>query len=206
MALYRAGRIITPDDVAGRYLTGRGCAIPSPDADLRWLPAHRHPSGYVGPVLLALLTDAVTNEPRTLHRTWLAQDGCGKAPVEKPRLLWKGLPKAGAVCRLVPDDEVTTGLAISEGIENGLTAVAGGYPDWACLDAAGVASFPVLDGIEALTVLADRDEVNPVTRKAQGLAAARSCAERWSRAGREVRIWTPATVGTDLNDLMRAAA
>lgn len=89
--------------MAGRYLAGRGCAIPSPGADLRWLPAHRHPYGYVGPVLLALLTDAVTNGPRTVHRTWLAQEGSAETAIEKLRLQWKGLSKTGAFCRLVSD-------------------------------------------------------------------------------------------------------
>ena len=53
--------------------------------------------------------------------------------------------------------------------------------------------MPVMDGIEALTVVADHDDA--------GLRAARACAERWSRAGREVRLVIPPRAGTDAADL-----
>jgi len=42
----------------------------------------------------------------------------------------------------------------------------------------------VLRGIEAITVFADADPA--------GMRAAEACARRWSDAGREASIWTPA--------------
>ena len=206
LSLFFKGGIVTPGDPAGRYLLGRGCAVPDPESHVRWAPAHRHPSGHVGPALLALVTDALTQAPMTLHQTWLAADGSGKARLERPRLLWKGLPKKGGIVRLVPDEEVTTGLAVAEGIETALTAVRAGYPCWATIDAGNLASFPVLPGVEALTIVADRDEVNRSIGRAPGLAAARACADRWAGAGREVRIWAAAEIGHDFNDLASAAA
>ena len=108
LELWRNGRLIEPGTVAASYLAARNCALPHPEGDLRWHPALRHPCGFVGPVLLALMTHAVTCAPLTLHSTWIMPDG-SKADVNPPRLYWKGLP-AGGVVRLWPDEEVTLGL------------------------------------------------------------------------------------------------
>ncbi len=95
--------------------------------------------------------------------------------------------------RLVPDDEITVGLAIAEGIETAL-AFARVFPTvWACIDAGNLASFPVLDGIESLTICADHDEA--------GLRAAEVCAPRWYEAHREVRIHVPRDPGRDFADV-----
>lgn len=96
--LWRSCQPIVPGTVAAAYLVRRGCTLPHPEGDLRWHPALRHPSGHVGPALVALVTDAVTIEPMTLHRTWLAPDGSGKAEIDKPRLLWPGRPRPAAWC------------------------------------------------------------------------------------------------------------
>jgi hypothetical protein len=203
-AIWNASRIIAGGCVGGSYLSARGCALPHPAGDVRLHLGLRRPSGHVGPALVALVTDAVTGEPLTLHRTWIRPDGT-KAPVAKPRLLWPGLPKAGGVVRLWPDEEVTLGLAVAEGLETALTAAAGFGPAWACLDAANLAGFPMLDGIECLTVVADNDPPDRKGRRA-GQEAAEACARRWLEAGREVRVWCAPTEGADLNDFARAAA
>lgn len=200
-ALWAECRPIEPDDVAGRYLLGRRCALPPPDSDLRWHPAVRHHSGHVGPSLIALVTDAVTTEPLSLHRTWLAPDGSGKADVQPNRMLLKDHPVAGGCIRLTPDDEVTLGLAIAEGLETGLTAIAQGYPTWSCIDAGGLSRFPLLAGIECVTIIADRDPVNPNTGKSPGIHAARQCQRRWADAGVETRVWFADRLGLDLNDV-----
>jgi CHC2-type zinc finger protein len=119
---WRACRPITPDTPAAAYLASRKCRLPHEDGDLHWYDRLRHPCGYIGPALVGLVTHAVTGEPLTLHRTWLRHDGSGKADVDPPRMLWAGLPKAGGVIRLWPDEKVTTGLCVAEGIETALTA------------------------------------------------------------------------------------
>ena len=101
LELWRNGRLIEPGTAAASYLEARACALPHPDGDLRWHPALRHPSGFVGPVLLALMTDAVTCAPLTLHRTWIKPDGI-KADVDPPRLYWKGLSSTAAWCAYGP--------------------------------------------------------------------------------------------------------
>jgi hypothetical protein len=122
--------------------------------------------------IIALMTDAVTGRPAGVHRTFLNDDGT--------KLDRKMLGKAGVI-RLTPDENATLGLGIVEGIETGLRILLDGWsPIWTATSASGVASFPVLGGIECLTVFADNDDA--------GTKAATKCAERWNAASREVRI------------------
>jgi putative DNA primase/helicase len=182
--------------IAEQYLRSRSCVIPPADGDLRWHPNLKHPSGHIGAALVALITDTATGLPVSLHRTWIKADG--SKPVEPARLLAKGHRKQGGAIRLWPDDSVTYGLAIAEGIETALSLAHGFTPVWALIDAGNLADFPVLPGIEALTIAADNDPA--------GVKAAKACANRWSASGREVRIVMPATRGTDLNDMLKEAA
>ena len=81
---------------------------------------------------------------------------------------------------------MTTGLGITEGIENGLGVLLMGWaPVWSATCAGGIDRFPVLSGIEclSLTIFSDDDEI--------GIKAAKTCAERWCSAGREARITLP---------------
>jgi len=177
---------------AAIYLRSRGCAAPA-DADLRF-----HPNVYGHPAMVARVTDAVTGAPMSLHFTLLRADGSGKADVERPKLLLKDHAKAGGAIRLCADAEVTIGLGITEGVETALSVIAAGWsPVWAAIDAGNVASFPVLPGIESLTIFGDHDDA--------GLKAARQCVQRWRAAGREARIVAPPAAGADWNDIMRAA-
>lgn len=197
LAIYRAARAIAPGTVAACYLEARGCSLPHPDGHLRFLEQHRHPSGHIGPALIALVTGALAGEPRTVRRTWFQADG-KKAAVHKPRLLWPGLPKMGGLVRLWPDDAVSLGLCAGEGIETALTAARGFGLAWATLDAGNLADLPVLAGIEALTIAVDNDPA--------GIGAARSCAARWHARGVEVSFWTAPQAGADLNDHAAAAS
>jgi putative DNA primase/helicase len=175
------------------YLLARSCVVPPADGDLRYLPALKHPSGYVGPVLVALITDVCTGEPLSLHRTWIQPDG-RKADVSPPRLLLKDHPIRSGVIRLWPSEAVTAGLGIAEGIETALSLAHGFAPVWACIDAGHMARFPVLPGIEELVIAADNDPA--------GRVAADDCARRWAAAA-SVRIVAAEAEGADLNDEVR---
>ena len=199
LALWNSAKPIAADTLAGRYLAGRGCALPHPDADLRFVERHRHPSGHVGPALVALVTYAETGKPLTVHRTWIAPDGSGKAPIERPRLLWPGLPSRGVV-RLCDDADAMLGLCVGEGLKTVLTAARGFTPAWACLDAWHLKTLPVLAGLDCLTIVADHDAPNPQTGIRAGEDAVINCARRWLAAGVEVRIWADRRVGVDFAD------
>lgn len=186
-----------PAGAALAYLQARGCRIPPADGDLRWHPALRHPSGYTGPALVALVTHAETRHPLTLHRTWVNADGT-KANVDPPRLLLGGHAKKLGVIRLWPDECVSYGLAVAEGVETALSLALAYQPAWACVDAGNLAALPVLDGVETLVIGADNDDA--------GISAAEACATRWTDAGAEVYIVAPEGEKADINDLARAAA
>jgi len=179
---------------ARKYLDARQCAIPLADGDLRCTESLRHPSGYVGPALVALVTDAVTRDPLTLHRTWIKSNGT-KADVDPPRLLLGKHRKQGGVIRLWADEAVSSSLAIAEGIESTLSLATVQTPVWALIDAGNLAAFPVLDGVEDLLIFADHD--------AAGLRGADECAERWRGAGRHVGIAKSPVPGEDANDFLR---
>ncbi len=144
--------------------------------------------------MLALLRDIRTNEPRAVHRTALTP----KAEKIGCRVLG---PKVGAAVKLSPDEAVAIGLTIAEGIETTLSGMQLGWqPAWSVVDAAGIAKFPLLSGIEALTILVDNDESGTGQRKAL------ECSDRWTKAGREVLRVVPRRAGDDVNDIVRKRA
>ncbi|MET4296740.1 putative DNA primase/helicase [Bradyrhizobium sp. LB8.2] len=169
-----------PGTLADSYLVSRGLTY-SGDA-IRFRENDR--------TMVALMTDIVTNEPCGVHCTYL--DGDGRKVERKMR----GRAK-NAVVRLTADEDVHYGLAIAEGVE---TAIATSFvPIWATLSANTMRAFPVLGGIECLTIFADDDATGT------GLAAAKECAERWHRAGREAIIHIPVETGADFATMMEVA-
>jgi hypothetical protein len=177
-----------------RWLQVRGIDDAKLDLErllLRWSPRCPREREAM-PAMIALMANPATAEPCGLHRTFLLPDGSAKAAVDPVRSM---LGNAGII-RLSPDDEVELGLGISEGIETGLSIMAAGWrPIWACGSLGGLRSFPVLGGIECLTVFADP--------KSHELEGARACAARWEEAGREVRIYAPALINGDWNDVLK---
>ncbi|MDD5000802.1 MAG: toprim domain-containing protein [Thiomonas arsenitoxydans] len=178
------------------YLQARACRIPPQDSHLRCNPALQHPSGYTGPGLVALVTDARTGQPISLHRTWVLASG-EKAPLETPRLLAAGHRKAGGVIRLFPMERGQP-LGIAEGVETALSLAHADLPTWAAIDAGNLAALPVLRGVPELVIGVDADPA--------GEAAAKECSTRWLAAGRRVRLVRPDPGCGDLNDVARMYA
>jgi len=178
------GEAIAPSETpVEAYLRSRGLRH-QPGAPLKFHPACPRRSERL-PAMIALMTDPVTNQPVGVHRTFIRPDGRGKAPVTPAKMM---LGTAGVI-RLSADEEVTQGLGITEGIENGLAVLqrATWAPVWACGSAGGISSFPVLRGLSALTIFADADDTGG------GLRAARACAARWCEEACDVVIQRPPT-------------
>jgi putative DNA primase/helicase len=165
------------------YLAHRGLRL-EPRMPLRFHPRawRNRANGPPGPAMVALMTCLEWDEPSGVHLTYLRGDGRGKADGASPKVM---LGKRGIV-RLSPDEEVTLGIGLAEGIETAVAVMQrlGWRPVWAATCAGAVASFPVLPGIESLTVFADADPA--------GMRVAEECARRWSAAARESYVWTPA--------------
>src|SRR5690242_11624695 len=62
------------------YLASRGLHLPLP-ATLRFHAGLKHPSGGIWPAMVAPVTRGAHDVPLAIHRTFLARDGAGKAPV-----------------------------------------------------------------------------------------------------------------------------
>lgn len=178
---------------AETYLLGRGLTLDlGAFPDLRFHASLRFEGG-AAPGMVALMRDLLTNEPCGVHRTFLDRDG------RKRDRKMLGRAK-GACVKLTADGSVTYGIGIAEGIETGLSVLQAGWaPVWACLSAGGIAAFPVLPGVDAITIFADRDD------SGAGETAARRCCARWLASGREAVAITPNFVG-DWNDAERGAA
>jgi putative DNA primase/helicase len=172
------------------YLRSRGIILAAPPT-LRFRPELKHPSGGIWPAMVALVTHGETGSPIAIHRTYLARDGHGKAPVDPPKMMLG--PCRGGIVRLAEPGDV---LMVGEGIETCLTAMqATGHPAWAALSTSGLRSLDLRRGVLNVIVLADGDD--------PGEAAAQDCAKRWQREGRRVRIARPPN-GMDFNDLLMA--
>jgi putative DNA primase/helicase len=141
--------------------------------------------------IVAIMTDAATGKPTGgISRTYIHEG----LKVTKA----KGFGPAGLV-RLTPDEDVLSGLFLTEGLESALAGMSIGLrPLWSVGSTAIMAKFPVLGGIESLAVIADHDA------NGAGEKAARAVEARWLQAGREVRALMPNEPG-DLNDVLRRA-
>ena len=82
-------------------------------------------------------------------------------------------PVRGAAIKLDGDAEVAAGLHIGEGLETCMAARALGFkPVWAVGSAGAIRTFPVLPGIEALSILRETDDNGANERAAQACAHA----------------------------------
>jgi Toprim domain len=179
------------DTLAARYLERRGVLLPALQAGDEVLRFHRRcPFGEDNlPCLIALVRDIATDAPCAIYRTALTRRG------EKIGRMALG-PKKGGVVKLSRDEDVSHGLTVGEGVETTLSGRALGFhPAWALGDSGNLRAFPVLPGIEVLTILVDHDEA--------GQCAASACMDRWTIAGREVHRVVPRRAGMDFNDLLR---
>lgn len=147
---------------------------------LRWHPRTS--------AMLALFRDIQTDEPKAISRVFLNFDG-----TRRDRMFLG--PVRGCAVKLDPDEEVLSGLHVGEGIETVMASRQIGLrPAWALGSAGAIASFPVLAGVESLSLLREHDEANR--------RAADACALRWTEANREVLdVWP--RFGKDVNDAIR---
>lgn len=175
------------------YLVSRGIQGPIPTS-LRLMPKFwHHPSRGRWPCMIAAVTDA-DGRLQAIHRTYLALDGKGKAPI-KPSKMTLG-PVGGMACHLA---DATGELIVTEGIETGLSVwLATGQPVWAALSAGGIRNLtlPPLPLAGEVIIAADADDV--------GMRAAQQAANLWREQGRRVRIAMP-PAGTDFNDILKKA-
>jgi putative DNA primase/helicase len=174
-----------------RYLQRRGLSLSD---DIAGRVARYHETCPWGaehrPAMLTAFRLITTDRLVAVHRTLISDDGL---KIDR-RMLG---PVAGAAIKIDADENVEQGLTIGEGFETCLAARALGFrPIWALGAAAPIGVFPVLPGIEALTILGESDKNG--TNKANALA----CGRRWLAAGQEAAIVFP-NIDGDMNDLVK---
>lgn len=181
------------------YLEGRALTLPEEVAGavLRFHPAcpWKDENGQLirVPAMIAAMRCIHTDRLKAVHRTRLTPDG---KKVDR-RMLGDATE---AAIKLDADEIVTGGLAIGEGIETVLAARQLGFkPAWAMGSVATMGTFPVLSGIEVLTLLTEDD------KKGANRKAVQACGTRWHEAGREVIEVAP-KMGGDLNDAIKGRA
>jgi Toprim domain len=147
------------------------------------------------PCMVALVRNIESDEPQGVHRTALT---AGPLPERIDRLSLG--PVAGGAVKLSLDGDVTHGLLIGEGIETVLSASLRFKfrPCWSVLSRSGIARFPILAGIECVTIAVDNDDSGDGQRDAAVLV------ERLTEAGVRA-ITTQTNLAKDFNDSLRGS-
>ena len=181
--------------LADTYLRARGIGHGGVMSALRFHPKCWHrdegqTKSIPRPALIAAVTDGA-GRCQGAHRTWLAQDGKDKAPVEVQRRAMGYL--LGNAVRLAPCDDI---LVVGEGIETMLSVreAAPGLPVWAALSSSHLGAVLLPEGLQRLYIAIDRDPA--------GQRAAERLTIRASEAGIAVRVLEP-RLG-DFNDDLTA--
>jgi len=177
--------------IVRRYFEARGLGalIDDPPSDLRfhpdlpyWRVVDEKPT-LLGrfPALLAVVRGP-QGQPVSLHRTYLAPDGRGKAAVPAPRKMCQPLVAGalvGAAIRVYSSEREP--LMVGEGLE---TALAGRVLDpdravWCAISACGLGKLVLPRSVRAVRILIDNDNA--------GRNAADTLAGRLYNEGR--RVW-----------------
>jgi hypothetical protein len=197
------------------YLATRGIdlrALSHKPGALRFMPDAEHgPSRSFWPAMFALMTSSTTEAGVAVHRTFLARDGSGKAPVDPARMIWPRFK--GAAIRLNPGETNMTPreaakqglidtLAICEGIEDGLS-LALACPElriWAAGTLGNIETITVPPCSAEVIVMADNDWGKPQAERALDRAL-KSLASQ----GVKVRV-ARSPIGKDVNDALLSGA
>lgn len=184
----------TPVEV---YLRSRGIICPIPPA-IRFLERCWHsPTKQFLPAMVAALCPTYGENKYHVSaflRTYLKEDGLGKADVE-PNKMMLGSSAGMSVPLRLPSAET---IAVGEGIETCLSfQQATDIPTFAAISTTGLMAFvpPELSRGTTIIIAADNDP--------PGLSAAHVAASNWLAQGRKVKIVTPPDGFNDFNDLLR---
>lgn len=180
---------------AETYLRNRGINIPPRLGEaIRFHPSLRFGDASY-PAMVAAIRCIHSNDLIGVHLTAIDKDGQPVKVEGKTLRRIRGSKRGGAI-KLTPDDEVIRGLLVGEGLETTLSAMAiKSAQGWSVLDAGELRSFPVLAGIESLTIAVDHDPA--------GIEAAKQTTARYIAAHREVTRLRPKQPGHDLNDVLK---
>jgi hypothetical protein len=170
--------------LAEAYLRARGIETIYDTGALRFHPRcyyrqDEHAPTETWPAMIAAVT-ALSSAITGVHRTWLAPDGLGKAPIDTPRRAMGAL-----LCHAVRFDVAGDVLAAGEGIETmlSLRCALPAMPMAAALSASHLAALEFPPALRRLYVARDAD--------AAGEMAVAALTERAQAAGVEALVLSP---------------
>jgi hypothetical protein len=191
--LFHAGQPIK-GTLAESYLRARGITYLDDMPALRFHPrcyyrADENAPVETWPAMLSAVTD-LDGTIAGVHRTWLARDGSGKAPIATPRRAMGRLLGNGVRFGVVQDV-----VAVGEGIETvlALRCVLRELSMIAALSASHLAALTLPPELQRLYIARDNDGT--------GIGAAATLADRAVRRGIEAIVLEPR--GADFNEALR---
>jgi len=179
----------TADPVSGkdhpvlRYLRARGLEVGDDIPCLRFVKSLGYyedgkPRGHY-PAMLAAVRDAL-GQVISVHRTYLARDYSGKAPVKTPKKLTKGCSSGGGIWLYPPGPVV----AVAEGIETALAVrLMTRLPVVATISATHMARWEPPPVVREVLIAADADKA--------GAKGARDLLERLHAIGIRGAVYAP---------------
>lgn len=195
------------------YLASRGIPLhklPHPPKALRLLPQadHTDSDGVVTtwPCMIGAMTDR-QGQIIAVHRTFLAADGSGKAPVKAAKKIWPhgwqgSVVRLSRGGKLTPEEAARQGvsgpLVITEGIEDGLS-IALACPDYRVWAAGTLGNFGYVPVdhpcVSHVIIFADNDQ-------GEGAKRLFDKGVKMLREKRRITV-ARAPTGKDANDLLR---
>lgn len=173
------------------YLRWRGLDLAIPPT-IRFAQLRYGRKGRDYPCLVAAVAGA-DNRLSGIQRTYLADDGRGKAAVAKPKLSL-GRVSGGAI-RLAP---AAANLIVCEGLEDGLTLQQElGAAVWVAAGASMLPAMRLPELVRSIAIGGDADEA--------GREAADKAAKAFTRRGIETRVFFPVGAKDFNSELMEGA-
>jgi putative DNA primase/helicase len=187
---------VQPGDLVHRYLASRHVEEMIYPPALRFAPRLPDGNGGIRPAMIAMVGVPGSDRFSSMHRTFLRQDGSGKADDmgSGARKLMPGSLPDGACVAL---SEYTGGpLGIAEGIETAMAASAMfDLPVWSAINSTMLAKWSPPEGCTEVAIFGDHD------KKHGGHAAAWALSHRLRCAGIHTTIHFPDGEGTDWADV-----
>ena len=179
------------------YYAWRGLAVPKTN-NLRFVVRLRHKSGGFYPAIIAR-AESASGVMTGAQRTFLAQDGSGKAPVDKKlQKMSLGVIKGSMVRLAEPIDGAP--LIIGEGVETVATAMqATGWAGFASLGTSGLSGAELPAGVKDVILLGEND----CGKSAKAIA---KVAPELKKKGIRVRVAMPLAGFKDHNSMVMEAA
>ena len=143
--------------------------------------------------MVCLIRNITSNEPQGIQRTALTPEG-GRIKRNGKTLRMSLGRTAGGAIKIDCDEHVEQGVVIGEGVETCFAARQLGFaPVWSLISSSGIAAFPVLSGLDGLTILAEDGETS--RRDVQ------LCFDRWFAVGVRPEV-RQSKIGSDMNDAL----